>query len=70
MAQLSPACSVSYLTISYSSSEQVQAVVPTMETRIQDIFSGIPSDVLQRVVDSIPRRLRQLVDATGTYIEI
>ena len=41
-----------------------------LETRIQEVLSGIPADVLQKVVDFIPHRLRQLVDATGTYIEI
>eukprot|EP00106_Octopus_bimaculoides_P014260 XP_014781702.1 PREDICTED: uncharacterized protein LOC106877339 [Octopus bimaculoides] len=40
-----------------------------LETRIQ-IFNDMPDDVLQKVVHSIPGRLRKLVEATSTYVEI
>jgi hypothetical protein len=40
-----------------------------LETRIQDVITNIPYDFLQKTVDSIPGRLRKLVDVTGAYIE-
>ncbi|XP_014772804.1 uncharacterized protein LOC106871051 [Octopus bimaculoides] len=40
------------------------------ETRTQDFLSDISDDIMQKVVHSIPDRLRKLVNATGAYVEI
>ena len=40
-----------------------------LETRIQEVFSNIPSDFLQKTVHSTPGRMRKLVEATGAYVE-
>jgi len=40
-----------------------------LEDRIWNVVTNVPHDFLQKTVDSIPGRLRKLVDAIGTYIE-
>jgi hypothetical protein len=37
--------------------------------RIRNVITKVPHDFLQKTVDSIPGRLRKLVDAAGAYIE-
>jgi hypothetical protein len=41
-----------------------------LEARIQEVITNVPHDFLQKTVDSIPGRLRKLVDAAGAYVEI
>jgi len=43
--------------------------IEQLEDRIQNVITNVPHDFLQKTVDSIPGRLRKLVDATGAYIE-
>jgi len=40
-----------------------------LEDRIRNVITNVQHDFLQKTVDSIPSRLRKLVDAAGTYIE-
>ena len=40
-----------------------------LEDRIKNVITNVPHDFLQKTVDSIPGRLRKLVDAAGTYNE-
>ena len=40
-----------------------------LEDRIRKIITNVPHDFLQKTVDSIPGRLRKLVDAAGAYGE-
>jgi len=40
-----------------------------LEDRIRKVITNVPHDYLQKTVDSIPGRLRKLVDATGAYVE-
>ena len=40
-----------------------------LEDRIRNVITNVPVDFLQKAVDSIPGRLRKLVDAAGAYIE-
>ena len=40
-----------------------------LEDRIQKVITNVPHDFLQKTVDSIPGRLRKLVDAAGAYVE-
>jgi len=40
-----------------------------LEDRIRNVITSVPHDFLQKTVDSIPGRLRKLVDAAGAYIE-
>ena len=40
-----------------------------LEDRIRNVITNVPHDFLQTTVDSIPGRLRKLVDAAGAYIE-
>jgi len=40
-----------------------------LEDRILNVITNVPRDFLQQAVDSIPGRLRKLVDAAGAYIE-
>jgi hypothetical protein len=40
-----------------------------LEDRIRNVITNVPHDFLQKTVDSIPSRLRKLVDAAGAYIE-
>jgi hypothetical protein len=40
-----------------------------LEDWIQNVITSVPHDFLQKTVDSIPGRLRKLVDATDAYIE-
>jgi len=40
-----------------------------MEDRIRKVITKVPYDFLQKTVDSIPGRLRKLVDAAGAYVE-
>ena len=40
-----------------------------LEDQIRNVITNVPHDFLQKTVDSIPGRLRKLVDATGAYIE-
>ena len=40
-----------------------------LEDRIRNVITNVPHDFLQKTVDSIPGRLRKLVDAAGAYIE-
>ena len=41
-----------------------------LEDRIQKVITNVPHDFLQKTVDSIPGRLRKLVDAAGAYVEL
>jgi len=43
--------------------------VEQLEDRIRNVITNVPHDFLQKTVDSIPGRLRKLVDAAGAYIE-
>jgi len=40
-----------------------------LEDRIRKVITDVPHDFLQKTVDSIPRRLRKLVDAASAYVE-
>ena len=40
-----------------------------LEGRIRNVITNVSHDFLQKTVDSIPGRLRNLVDATGAYIK-
>jgi len=40
-----------------------------LEDRIREVITNVPHDFLQKTVDSIPGRLRKLVDAAGAYVE-
>ena len=40
-----------------------------LEARIRNVNTNVPHDFLQKAVDSIPGRLRKLMDAAGAYIE-
>jgi len=40
-----------------------------LEDRIRNVITNVPHGFLQKTVDSIPGRLRKLVDAAGAYIE-
>jgi len=40
-----------------------------LEDRIRNVIANVPHDFLQKTVDSIPCRLRKLVDAAGAYTE-
>jgi len=40
-----------------------------LEDRIRNVITDVPHDFLQKTVDSIPGRLRKLVDAAGAYIK-
>jgi hypothetical protein len=40
-----------------------------LEDRITNVITNVPHDILQKTVDSIPGRLRKVVDAAGAYIE-
>ena len=40
-----------------------------LENRIRSVITKVPDDFLQKTVDSIPGRLRKLVDTAGAYIE-
>jgi hypothetical protein len=40
-----------------------------LEARIWDVITNVPHNFLQKTVDSIPGRLRKLVDIMGAYIE-
>jgi hypothetical protein len=40
-----------------------------LEKRIQKVITKVPDDFLQKTVDSIPGRLRKLLDTAGAYIE-
>jgi len=40
-----------------------------LEDRIRKVITNVPNDFLQKIVDSIPGRLRKLVDAAGAYVE-
>jgi hypothetical protein len=40
-----------------------------LEDRILNVITKVPQDVLQKAVDSIPGRLRKLVDTAGAYTE-
>jgi len=40
-----------------------------LEDRIQNVVTNVPHDSLQKTLDSIPGRLRKLVDSVGAYIE-
>jgi len=56
----------------WAKEEVYQAKPRTMEQledRIRSVITNAPHDFLQKTVDSIPGRLRKLVDAAGTYIE-
>jgi len=44
--------------------------VEQLEDRIRNVITNVPHDSLQKTVDSIPGRLRKLVDAAGAYIEV
>jgi len=39
-----------------------------LEDRIRKVITNVPHDFLQKTLDSIPSRLRKLVDAAGAYI--
>ena len=39
-----------------------------LEDRIRKVITNVPHDFLQKTVDSIPGRLRKLVDAAGAYV--
>ena len=43
--------------------------VEQLEDRIRNVIPNVPHDFLQKTVDSIPGRLRKLVEAPGAYIE-
>jgi hypothetical protein len=40
-----------------------------LEARIRNVITNVPHKFLQKTVDSIPGRLRKLVDITGAYIK-
>jgi len=40
-----------------------------MEDRIRKVITNVAHDFLQKTVDSIPGRVRKLVDAAGAYVE-
>jgi len=40
-----------------------------LKGRIRKVITNVPHDLLQKTVDSIPSRLRKLVDAAGAYVE-
>jgi len=40
-----------------------------LEERIRKVITNVPHDFLQKNVDSIPGRLRKLVDAADAYVE-
>jgi len=40
-----------------------------LEDRIRKVITDVPHDFLQKTVDSIPGRLRMLVDAAGAFVE-
>jgi hypothetical protein len=40
-----------------------------LEDRIQNVITKVPHYFLQKTVDSIPGRLRKLVDTADAYIE-
>jgi len=40
-----------------------------LEDRIRNVITKVPHDFPQKTVNSIPGRLRKLVDAAGAYIE-
>ena len=41
-----------------------------LECRIRKVITNVPNDFLQKVVDSIPGRLRKLVDTACACIEL
>jgi len=41
-----------------------------LEDRIRKVITNVAHDFLQKTVDSIPGRLRKLVDAAGAYVEV
>jgi len=41
-----------------------------LEDQIWKVITNIPHNFLQKTVDSIPGRLRKLVDAAGAYVEL
>jgi len=43
--------------------------IEQLEDRIRNVITNVPHDFLQKAVDSMPGRLRKLVDAAGAYIE-
>jgi hypothetical protein len=43
--------------------------VEQLEDGIRNVINNVTHDFLQKTVDSIPGRLRKLVDAAGIYIE-
>jgi len=43
--------------------------IEQLEKQMRDVITNVPHYFLQKTVDSIPGRLRKLVDAAGTYIE-
>ena len=56
----------------WAKEEVYQAKPRTMEQledRIRSVITNAPHDFLQKTVDSIPGRLRKLVEAPGAYIE-
>jgi len=40
-----------------------------LEDRIRKVITNVPHDFLQKIADSIPGRLRKLVDAACAYVE-
>jgi len=40
-----------------------------LEDRIRQVIINVPHDFLQKTVDSIPGRLRKLMDTAGPYVE-
>ena len=43
-------------------------IMEQLEDRIPNVITSVPHDFLQKTVDSIPGRLRKVVDAAGAYI--
>jgi len=43
--------------------------IEKLEDRIRNVITKVPHDFLQKTVESIPGRLRKLVDAAYAYIE-
>jgi len=59
------------VTFSCAKEEVYKATPRTMdqlEDRIRNVKTNVPHELLQKTVDSIPARLRKLVDAAGVYI--
>jgi len=44
-------------------------ILEQLEDRIRKVITDVPHDFLQKTVDSIPGRLRMLVDAAGAFVE-